>query len=140
MSVRKRVWRNSKGEILNAWVCDYSDQNGKRHLKSFKRKKDATDFKATATVEIRHGIHTPDSQSPTVSEAAAVWLENCEAEGLKRATLAQYRQHVDLHIKPYLGQTKLSRLPTSLVCDFRDKLRRGVLRQERRQVVHGQLH
>jgi integrase len=44
---------------------------------------------------------------------------------LERATLAQYQQHVKLHINPYIGREKLPRLSTPLVCDFRDKLRRG---------------
>jgi hypothetical protein len=38
MSVRKRTWKTTKGEIKEAWVVDYSDQAGKRHLETFKRK------------------------------------------------------------------------------------------------------
>ena len=125
MSVRKRTWKTATGEAKEAWVVDYTDQDGKRRLRTFDRKSKAKDFAATATVEIKQGVHTPESQSITVSEAAGLWLEDCTANGLERATLAQYRQHVNLHIKPYLGRTKLSRLSTPLVCDFRDKLRRG---------------
>jgi len=58
-----------------------------------------------------------------VSEAAAAWLADCD--DLERATLAQYRQHVKLHIEPYLARVKLARLSTPMVCDFRDKLRIG---------------
>ena len=32
MSVRKRTWTTRKGEMKEAWVVDYADQNGKRHL------------------------------------------------------------------------------------------------------------
>ena len=32
--VRKRTWRNSKGE-QTAWIADYFDQAGKRHIKTF---------------------------------------------------------------------------------------------------------
>jgi integrase len=125
MSVRKRTWKTSKGETKEAWVVDYADQTGKRRLRTFDRKSKAKDFAAIATNEIKQGVHTPESMSPTVSEAADLWLEDCTARGLERATLAQYRQHVRHHIIPYLGKQKLSRLSTPAVCDFRDKLRRG---------------
>ena len=41
MSVRKRRWKTRKGEERIAWVADYTDQNGDRHIKTFARKKDA---------------------------------------------------------------------------------------------------
>lgn len=123
MSIRKRCWTTAKGEQKEAWVVDYVDQAKKRRLKTFGKKRDATAFEAKATVEIGQGVHTPESASPTVSEAAAAWLADCV--DLERATLAQYRQHANLHIKPYLGEVKLARLSTPMVCDFRDKLRRG---------------
>jgi integrase len=106
MSIRKRTWKTAKGEAKEAWVVDYVDQGGKRRLKTFERKKEASAFAATATVEIKHGLHTPESESPTVSEAAAAWISDCD--NLERATLV-----------------KLSRLSTPMVCDFRDKLRSG---------------
>jgi integrase len=125
MSVRKRTWKTSKGETKEAWVVDYADQTGKRRLRTFDRKSKAKDFAAIATNEIKQGVHTPESMSPIVSEAAEQWLEDCGARGLERATLVQYRQHVSLHINPYIGMQKLSRLSTPAVCEFRDKLRRG---------------
>lgn len=97
MSVRKRTWKTAKGETKEAWVVDYADQTGKRRLRTFDRKSKARDFAAIATNEIKQGVHTPESMSPTVSEAAEVWLEDCSARGLERATLAQYRQHVRHH-------------------------------------------
>ena len=91
MSVRKRVWKTSKGEAKEAWVVDYADQAGKRRLKTFKRKKDADAFEAKARVEVREGVHTPDSESVTISEAANLWLISCSA--LERATVTAYEQH-----------------------------------------------
>lgn len=123
MSIRKRSWTTAKGEQKKAWVVDYFDQANRRRLKTFEKKRDATAFEAATKVEIKQGVHTPESESPTVSGAAAAWLADCA--DLERATLAQYRQHVNLHIKPYLGEVKLARLSTPMVCDFRDKLRRG---------------
>jgi integrase len=41
MSVRKREWTTRKGEQKTAWVADYTDQSGKRHIETYTRKKDA---------------------------------------------------------------------------------------------------
>jgi integrase len=125
MSVRKRAWTTSKGEDKEAWVVDYVDQAGKRRMKTFARKKAADNFAATANVEIRAGIHTADSASKTIAEAGKLWLETGDKAGLERSTLAAYRQHLKLHIEPYLGNVKLSQLSAPMVREFEDKLARG---------------
>jgi integrase len=56
MSVRKRTWKTAAGEERQAWLCDYTDQSGKRHVKTFARKKDADAFIAKAKVEVREGV------------------------------------------------------------------------------------
>ena len=43
MSVRKRKWVTGKGEKKEAWIVDYSDQQGERHIQTFERKKEADD-------------------------------------------------------------------------------------------------
>src|SRR4051812_39132715 len=73
MSVRKREWTTRKGDAKSAWVVDYVDQGGKRRLRTFAKKKEADAFAATATVEVRDGVHTPASASVTVADAAADW-------------------------------------------------------------------
>ena len=123
MSVRKREWVTARGEAKSAWVVDYTDQGGKRRLKTFTRKKDADAFAATATVEVREGTHTAASASVTVAGAAKDWLAAAEEAGLERATRDQYRQHVDLHIVPLIGRTKLSGLTVPGIRDFESKLR-----------------
>jgi integrase len=45
MSIRKRVWTTGGGEEKTAWVVDYTDQHGKRRLKTFAKKKDAEAFR-----------------------------------------------------------------------------------------------
>jgi integrase len=79
MSVRKRTWKTAKGETKEAWVVDYVDQGGKRRLKTFKRKKEADAYHARANVEVREGVHTPDSESITAEQAAGLWLESAPA-------------------------------------------------------------
>jgi integrase len=122
MSVRKRTWKSPKGEAKEAWVVDYVDQHGKRHIKTFARKKDADAYHATANVEVRQGLHTADSVSITVTEAGERWLAACDAGGVGRSTAEEYRRHLRLHITPHIGTVKLSRLTAPMVSDFRMKL------------------
>jgi integrase len=124
MSVRKRTWRNRDGSQGEAWVVAYTDQGGTRRIKTFDRKRNADAFQATVGVDLRKGLHVPDSQSILVAEAAGLWLESCEASGLERTTVESYRQHVDLHIVPLLGAVKLSQLTVPMVRAFEDKLAR----------------
>ncbi|WP_413989344.1 tyrosine-type recombinase/integrase [Labrys okinawensis] len=125
MSIRKRTWKTAKGEVKEAWVFDYVDQAGKRHIKTFDKKKDATTYQTTVMGEVRDGTHTASSQSVKVKEAADKWLGTGEKNGLERSTLDQYRQHITLHINPYLGDHRLSELTAPLVREFEDRLRKG---------------
>jgi hypothetical protein len=69
MSVRKRTWTTRTGESKEAWVVDYVDQHGTRHLKTFQRKKDADAHAANVRVDVGRGVHT--STKVTVAEAGA---------------------------------------------------------------------
>jgi integrase len=124
MSIRSRVWTTAKGE-QRRWLVDYTDQHGKRRAKQFARKKDADSFQATAKVEVCQGIHVADRATVTVARAAESWITASEARNppLEKTTLAQRRQHVDLHINPLIGNVKLNMLTTPAVYDFRDRLR-----------------
>jgi hypothetical protein len=99
MSVRKRTWVTAKGAEKTAWVVDYLDAKGKRRLRTFQLKKIADAFAATASVEVRDGVHVAERETVTVQEAGELWLKSCGAAGLERSTLDQYAQHVRLHIK-----------------------------------------
>jgi integrase len=123
MSVRRRAWTNRDGSPGEAWVVDYTDQRGDRHIKTFSRKRDADAYHATVTVDVRHGTHTADSTSVTVAKAGGLWLETGDANGLEQTTLDYYRQHVDLHIVPLIGAVKLSQLTPPMVRHFEDQLR-----------------
>jgi integrase len=118
--VRKRVWSNAKGE-QTAWVADYLDQNKKRHIKTFATKREATAWLA-AKIEVRQGTHTPERTSLTVAEAGRLWIEQAETDELEASTIRQYRQHLDLHIKPQIGSIKLVELGRGTVKDFRNTL------------------
>lgn len=124
MSVRKREWTTPKGEAKAAWVVDYFDTTGKRRLKTFKLKKEADKFAATASVEVREGIHVADSASVTVEKAGSLWITSGESAGLERSTINQRKSHLEHHIVPLIGQTLLSRLTVPAVRDFEDTMRK----------------
>jgi hypothetical protein len=60
-SIRKRTWTGADNEIQTRWVCDYFDQNRKRHLKTFKLKKDAEEWLHSTIGEVKAGVHIPGS-------------------------------------------------------------------------------
>ena len=120
MSVRRRTWTNADGSRGEAWVCNYTDTGGIRRLRTFDRKKEAEEFAGAVGVDVRHGIHVPDSQSISVAKAARLWLEG--AANLERTTRWGYETHVNLHIVPLIGAVKLSQLTVPMVRGFEDKL------------------
>jgi integrase len=121
-SVYKRTWSGQDGRERARWVAAYKDQDGKRHNKGFLSRKDAKAFLVLTEGEIVRGVHTPESTSITVAEAARLWLKRAELEELERSTLRQYRNHVGLHIVPLIGKVKLARLSTRVAQAYRDKL------------------
>jgi hypothetical protein len=130
MAVKKREWTTPKGEQRVAWVAEafhYEEKEGKRvqvrSIKTFRTKKAADAHAAQTKVHAAAGMHVPDSQSITVKEAAADWLAAAEELRLERSTQDQYRQHVELHIVPFIGALKLSRLTVKEVRAFESKLR-----------------
>jgi integrase len=122
-SIRKRTWQSKSGE-KSAWVVAYAHR-GKQHLKTFATKRAAEAWRAETLTEQKRGIHTPASTSITVAQAGAKWLEQAEADGLEPSTIAQYRQHLEFHILPHLGEVKLVDLTPSGIADFRNTLAKG---------------
>jgi integrase len=117
-SVRKR--RLKSGKIR--WLVDLRDGSGRRHARQFSTKAEAEAFRAQATVQIDEGRYIADRSSPTVAQAADLWLKKCRAAELELSTLRGYEQHVRIHIVPRLGQVRLSRLKPEIVAAFFDGL------------------
>ena len=116
MAVRQR-----KG--TDKYIVDWRDRDGKRHIETFERKKDAENREAEIKVEIRAGVHVAPSRSITVAEAAAEWLATCENKrGLERGTTSAYSVHIKNHINPLIGKSKLTDLNATTVSEFEDKL------------------
>src|SRR5579864_3381664 len=113
-SIRKRTWK-SGGEEKVAWIADYFDQDGKRHIKTFPTKKAADTWLVGTRSEVSRGVHTPESTSITVTDAAELWVGRGELNGLERSTLESYRSHIERYVTPLLGAIKLARLTTPAI-------------------------
>jgi integrase len=134
VAVRKRRWRTRNGDVKEAWVVDYTDQDGDRHIETFKRKKDADARAQQIGVDVRAGIHTAAAKSVTVTEAAADWIRKVELDERERSTIAQYRQHAR-HITARIGNQKLAKLTKPRVEAFRDDLLASMSRALARKVL-----
>lgn len=119
--VRKRTWV-SGGETKTSWLVGYRDHDRRRRFETFKTKKDADARRVEIEHELSQGTHSPKATSITVAEAAKLWLEHGEVEGLEPTTLRGYRQHVDLHINPLVGHMKLAQLTKPGIENLRDQL------------------
>jgi integrase len=65
-TIRKRTLPSGK----QVWLAGYVDGAGKRRFKQLPTKREAEAFLLQARSQVAAGVHTPDSVSPTVAEAA----------------------------------------------------------------------
>ena len=143
MSVRKRAWTTSKGEregSLGRRLCRPGRQEATQDVR---KEEGRGQFRGDGQRRnSRWRSHGRQRQQVTIAEAGNLWLETGEQAGLERTTLDAYRQHLRLHIDPYLGKAKLSQLSAPMVRDFEDKLARGDMPEgaapEPRSPGHGQ--
>src|SRR5512139_2743052 len=133
MSVRRRSWI-TRGQRREAWIVDYVDQHGERHIETFVRKKQANAFHAQVAVDVRAGVHTAVSNSVTVEQASEDWIQSVAVEGREASTLAQYRQHAK-HINEHIGSVKLANLTTPRLNTFRNDLLMTMSRAMARKVM-----
>jgi hypothetical protein len=110
-------WTTARGEKKEAWVVDYW-HNGKRHIETYDRKKDADAAHAKVKVDIGQGKHVAPSRSIEVEKAAQLWLQSSEAGGIERASMQGYQEIVRLHIIPFIGTVKLANITAASVRSF----------------------
>lgn len=121
-TIKKRSWINSRGERKEAWQLRYVDSQGVERSKQFAKKGDASAYLTKVGWEVSQGTHTPDSVSITVAKAADLWVAATRAKGRERSTIKQYEEWAELHIKPLIGDKKLSQLTMPAVEQFKDSL------------------
>lgn len=126
-SLQKRPWTTKAGEEKIAWRVVYTDQSGRVRTKQFKKQSDAKAFRNTVTAAVQAGTHVHDRDTITISEAATTWL-TATVNGrdgrapVERETYDGYAGHVENHIRPRIGGTKLSRFRRANAAAFRDEL------------------
>ena len=121
MSVRKRTLPS--GEIR--WQVDYRDkegEDGKRRSRQFRTQKEALAHETKVRGEIAAGVHIADASSITIRKAGELWLQRCRLDELEGGTLRTYKQHLDLHILPLIGNARLCKLTRPAVESFKDRL------------------
>ena len=123
MSVRKREWTTGTGQEKSAWIVNYRDASGERCQETFKTKAEATARNAEVTMGKSTGLVVAPSRSPTIKRAGELWHAAGKAADLERATLLQYRQHLDRHIVPLIGAVKLAEFTAPMLASFEQKLR-----------------
>jgi len=122
MGIQIRKWKTASGEQREAYIIRYS-KDGRRHIETHERKKDAEARWAQIKVDLGEGTHVAPSQSITVAQAAQEWLAACEGKrGLERSTSEQYKAHVHHHIVPFIGRLRLTDLTLARVSEFEDRL------------------
>src|SRR6476646_4551678 len=97
-TIPKRTWITPSGEVRTAFVIRYYDNEGKYRSKQFKRERDAKEFAAKTAVEVKQGVHRPDSTSVTIREAGQLWLDRCKSDALERSTMVMYEIECRRHI------------------------------------------
>ncbi|MCK1317134.1 site-specific integrase [Bradyrhizobium sp. 23] len=117
--VRKRTLPSG----LVRWQAGYVDGAGERRFKLFERKSDAEAWLVETRHDLARGLHTPGSVSPTMKEAAALWIKRCNEKGLEPTTVRGYEEHVDLHIVPFIGMKKAAEMTVPTINGFADQLR-----------------
>jgi integrase len=121
-TIKKRRWRTKGGEWKEAWRLRYVDAGGKERQRQFDRKGNAEAYRIQVGWEVSQGTHTPDSASITVAKAADLWVERARQHELERSTIKSYEEIVRLHIKPFIGAEKLSKLTMPAVQAYLDAL------------------
>jgi integrase len=108
---------------LIRWQAGYVDGAGERRFKMFDRKAEAEAWLVDVQHDVARGTHTPGSVSPTVKDAADLWIRRCRDKGLEPMTVKGYEEHVVLHIVPFIGAKRLSEITVPAVNAFADRLR-----------------
>ena len=117
-----------KGHTYTFWearlTVGYDPGTGKQIQRSFsgKTQKDVREKMQAAAVEVNAGTYKEPSKM-TLGEWLDTWLSEYLG-GVKPMTVVNYTQHVENHIKPALGKTKLCQLDAPKIQHFYNDLQK----------------
>jgi integrase len=117
---KKKYKDKAAGKIRESFVIDFYDQHGKRRLKTLAAgttKKEARKILHDTLKEVEHGIFLPERRVPTFKELADQWLEH-KKMNIREHTYEGYECHVRNNLKPFFGETKITRINYSSITKF----------------------
>ncbi|MCH7807305.1 MAG: site-specific integrase [Proteobacteria bacterium] len=125
--IRKRKLVSNKGKTTRwVYLVDYRPPGDKRRAKQFPTRREAEAWMHQAMVDIKDGLHVPDSKSVTLKDAGKMWLGAVEFTRQRRsATIKQYKTHLNRHICDRgigIGGVKLSQLTSAGIVKFHQDL------------------
>jgi integrase len=91
------------------WVADFYDGSGHRRWVTCTTQAEAKEVEAKSWIEARQPIHPAVDPNITFGDYAVRWV-GLVAATLKPATVAGYREKLQNHILPALGQVKVRQL------------------------------
>jgi len=105
-------------ERRNRLVIDFYDQHGKRRWKTLKEgatKKQARQELRKIEEKVEKGSYIPPGKAPSFSGTddnpgvAQKWLK-AKKPNVRHSTYQQYLGHIENHLKPYYGTTRITRI------------------------------
>jgi integrase len=105
------------------WVVDFRDDDGKRRWESYRTRDEADTALEKRLGELRQGTYRPPAETPTFRTVAEAWLEGRRAMGLRTSTIVGWETHLQVHLLPTFGDTKLDQIGVIDVEKFRDERR-----------------
>jgi integrase len=92
--------------VAGTFAVDFRDQHKRRILRTFDTHKQAADFEKDALSQVAKREYVKPSQK-TVREVTDEWYQRKADASYRRASLIDWKNHVENYIKPQLGDCKL---------------------------------
>lgn len=111
------------------YVIDFYDQNNARRWETLPKGatlKEANERLGEIEKGVRHESYIPNSRLPAFQEVAEAWLVS-KKSSLRHSTYDQYGGHLKIHLIPYFGALKITRVNFDAVEQFKNhSLDKGV--------------
>lgn len=105
------------------YVIDFYDQYNKRRWETLPQGatlKEANERLGEIEKSIRHESYVPNSKLPGFQEVAEAWLAS-KKSSLRHSTYDQYAGHLKIHLIPYFGEMKITRVNFDAAEQFKNQ-------------------
>ncbi len=114
------------------WVADFRDQHGRRRIEAPKgpfenkalEKRAAAELLAMRVAEVKVGTFVQTSEKLTFGDVCDRYLAS--RTKARPVTVTEYRELIDMYLRPYFGPRKVETIRAHSVEQFRDELRAKV--------------